>query len=93
LITSYIERLSVARIARLSGDMLNAAQARHTTPLELSEQFWAELCELRSAGEISGEFARQIVDDLFDPSSHTRPRLVRSQVWATYVENLLQGAE
>jgi polyhydroxyalkanoate synthesis regulator phasin len=47
-----------------------------------------ELIELLEQGEISNEFARRVIDDLFIQSEPGEAPALRPAVWSAYVESM-----
>jgi hypothetical protein len=55
-------------------------------PRQLGERFWHELCELVGSGEISNEFAQQLIEDMFEPMEEGEPPVVKWSVWCAHVD-------
>jgi hypothetical protein len=55
-------------------------------PRQLGERFWHELCELVGSGEISNEFAQQLIEDMFEPMGEGEPPVVKWSVWCAHVD-------
>jgi hypothetical protein len=58
------------------------------TPRQLGERYRQELSELVGLGEISPDFARRVMDDLFAPAEPGQARQLRPSVWRAHVAQL-----
>lgn len=56
------------------------------SPDELGDRFWRELGELVDCGDISREFADQVIEDLFEPREQGQKPVLKHSAWRAYLK-------